>query len=147
MELILQIIGKENLSNYYRGFYITTGRNVVAIGNLYFMNSLIREYYFKESNQRKLSFNQYLFISFFTTNMSIFLTSPFDVIKTRMQNKNFGKQPLVTNLLYSLIKNEGFTALYKGLIPKLFTIGPKITFSFTMAQYFITQFELYSLRK
>ena len=37
---------------------------MVAIGNLYFMNSLIREYYYNESNQRNLNFDHYLVISF-----------------------------------------------------------------------------------
>lgn len=138
---LTEIIRKENISNYYKGFNITTARNMVAIGNLYFMNSLIREYYYNESNQRNMEFKQYLLISFITTNISIFLTSPFDVIKTRMQNKNFGDNPTILNISYNLLKYEGPIAFYKGLIPKLFTIGPKITFSFTMANYLISLIE------
>ena len=138
---ILQIFKKEGLNNYYKGFNITTARNMVAIGNLYFMNSFIRENYYNESNQRNLNFNQYLSISFLTTNISIILTSPFDVIKTRMQNKNFGENPKVSHLIYSLLKKEGLGAFYKGIIPKLFTIGPKITFSFAIAQHLISLIE------
>jgi hypothetical protein len=42
------------------------------------------------------------------------------------------------------MKNEGFGAFFKGLTPKLMIVGPKLVFSFTIAQhtiqYFTTRF-------
>lgn len=39
-----------------------------------------------------------------------------------------------TRILADLVKNEGFGAFFKGLTPKLVVIGPKLVFSFTVAQ-------------
>ncbi|EJK65719.1 hypothetical protein THAOC_13397 [Thalassiosira oceanica] len=40
-----------------------------------------------------------------------------------------------------LIQNEGVGALFKGLTPKLLVVGPKLVFSFTIAQHMIGYFE------
>ena len=87
-----EIFKSEKISNYYRGLNITMARNSIAMGNTYFMNTLIREYYFNEKNQWNMNFYQYLTISFFSINSSLIVSSPLDVIKTRIQNKNFGKK-------------------------------------------------------
>jgi len=39
------------------------------------------------------------------------------------------------------VKNEGFGAFFKGLTPKLIVIGPKLVFSFTIAQQLMSFFE------
>lgn len=39
-----------------------------------------------------------------------------------------------TRILTDLVKNEGLGAFFKGLTPKLVVIGPKLVFSFTVAQ-------------
>jgi hypothetical protein len=36
-----------------------------------------------------------------------------------------------------MIKNEGFGAFFKGLTPKILVVGPKLIFSFTVAQQLI----------
>ena len=41
----------------------------------------------------------------------------------------------------NIVKREGIGAFFKGIGPKLLTIGPKLTFSFTVAQYFIQYFD------
>jgi hypothetical protein len=40
-----------------------------------------------------------------------------------------------------LIQNEGVGGLFKGLTPKLLVVGPKLIFSFTVAQHLIGYFE------
>jgi len=39
-----------------------------------------------------------------------------------------------TRILLDLVKKEGPGAFFKGLTPKLIVIGPKLVFSFTVAQ-------------
>ena len=39
------------------------------------------------------------------------------------------------------MKKEGFGAFFKGLTPKLVVIGPKLVFSFTVAQQLMGYFE------
>lgn len=42
-----------------------------------------------------------------------------------------------------MIKNEGMTAFFKGLTPKLLVVGPKLVFSYTLAQSLIPLFGKY----
>ena len=39
-----------------------------------------------------------------------------------------------------MVKNEGPSSFFKGIVPKIGSIGPKLTFSFTIAQYLIDYF-------
>jgi len=42
-----------------------------------------------------------------------------------------------------LLKHEGATALFKGLTPKILVVGPKLVFSYTIAQSLIPWFANY----
>jgi hypothetical protein len=39
------------------------------------------------------------------------------------------------------MQNEGLSGLFKGLTPKIIVVGPKLVFSFTVAQHLIAYFE------
>jgi hypothetical protein len=39
-----------------------------------------------------------------------------------------------------MVKKEGFRAFFKGLTPKILVVGPKLIFSFTVAQQTIPLF-------
>jgi len=39
------------------------------------------------------------------------------------------------------VRNEGMGAFFKGLTPKLLVVGPKLIFSFTVAQQMMGFFE------
>ena len=41
-----------------------------------------------------------------------------------------------------MLKKEGPGSFFKGIVPKLSSIGPKLTFSFTIAQYLIDYFNV-----
>ena len=59
-------------------------------------------------------------------------------IKTRIQNQNFGSTQGGMSVFRELLKNEGATALWKGLTPKILMVGPKLVFSMTIANYLIS---------
>jgi len=40
-----------------------------------------------------------------------------------------------------MARNEGVSAFFKGLVPKLLMTGPKLTFSFWLAQTLIPAFD------
>lgn len=50
---------------------------------------------------------------------SITVAAPLDVVKTRIQNANFEQNVKGVTVIKELIKNEGITALFKGLTPKV----------------------------
>jgi hypothetical protein len=62
---------------------------------------------------------------------SLTVSAPMDVIKTRIQNKNFENPETGFQILKSMVKNEGFSSFFKGLTPKILTVGPKLVFSYS----------------
>jgi hypothetical protein len=74
---------------------------------------------------------------------SIAVAQPLDVIKTRIQKNAFAAdtQQGGFTILSNLIKNEGFGAFFKGLTPKIIVVGPKLVFSFTVAQQLMSFFD------
>ena len=69
------------------------------------------------------------------------MAQPLDVIKTRVQARAFDAPESGMTVIRQLLKNEGVGALFKGLIPKVSIVGPKLVFSFTIAQYLIARCE------
>lgn len=138
---MLTIIREEKLNNYFKGSAITSARNFVAMGNFFMINSVVREFIFDKQGPWNLTFTQYVFSSACASLCSISSSSPFDVIKTRVQNKDFGKKSNSLIVIKDIIKNEGFGAFYKGLGTKIITIGPKIVFTYSVTQYLISNMQ------
>lgn len=72
---------------------------------------------------------------------SIAVAQPLDVIKTRIQKADFADKTGGIVILKRMIENEGFGAFFKGFFPKLMVVGPKLVFSFTIAQQIISIFD------
>lgn len=50
---------------------------------------------------------------------SLLVSAPLDVIKTRIQNRNFENPESGFKIVGSMMKNEGITSFFKGLVPKV----------------------------
>ncbi|MBE3042414.1 hypothetical protein IMZ48_07510 [Candidatus Bathyarchaeota archaeon] len=50
---------------------------------------------------------------------SLLVSAPLDVIKTRIQNKNFENPESGFRILTNMAKNEGMSSFFKGLVPKV----------------------------
>lgn len=97
---------------------------------------------------------------------SLVVSAPLDVIKTRIQNRNFENPESGFRILSNMARQEGFSSFFKGLVPKVFTTptichvtnevvrmlthcfsqllmtGPKLVFSFWLAQTLIPAFDV-----
>ena len=66
------------------------------------------------------------------------VTQPIDVVKTRMQSKyawrDYGGSSI--RCCYRLVTEEGYAALWKGAVPRLFKVGLSGGISFAIYQYF-----------
>lgn len=69
------------------------------------------------------------------------VSAPLDVVKTRIQNRNFENPESGVRIITNMLKNEGPTSFFKGLTPKLLMTGPKLVFSFWLAQTLIPTFD------
>ena len=72
---------------------------------------------------------------------SSLLTYPLDVIKTRIQGRDFNDPRGGMVIIRDLLKEEGMGGFFKGITPKAMTVAPKLIFSFSIAQYITKYFE------
>jgi hypothetical protein len=52
------------------------------------------------------------------------ITTPFDVMKTRMMTAPPGTPVSMQMILFSILRNEGLQGLFKGAIPRFFWVAP-----------------------
>ncbi|RLV96574.1 Mitochondrial GTP/GDP carrier protein 1 [Spathaspora sp. JA1] len=136
----LKIISDEGFG-LYRGWGWTAARNAPGSFALFGGNSFAKEYIFGLKDYSQATWTQNFITSIFGASASLIVSAPLDVIKTRIQNKNFNDAQSGFTILKNMAKNEGFSAFFKGLTPKLLTTGPKLVFSFALAQSLIPAFD------
>ncbi|TFJ82755.1 hypothetical protein NSK_005948 [Nannochloropsis salina CCMP1776] len=125
----------------YRGATWTAARNAPGSFALFGGSAAMKDYVFKLEKYSDATFFQDSMASIAGAVASISVAQPLDVIKTRIQKRDFKDKTSGMSILRDLVKNEGFGAFFKGLTPKLIVIGPKLVFSFTIAQQLMSFFE------
>lgn len=96
---------------------------------------------FKLKDYNKATWTQNFVASIAGATASLVVSAPLDVIKTRIQNRNFENPESGFRIISNMMKHEGPTAFFKGLTPKLLMTGPKLVFSFWLAQTLIPMFD------
>mmetsp|Transcript_9999 Transcript_9999/g.9001 ORF Transcript_9999/g.9001 Transcript_9999/m.9001 type:complete len:319 (+) Transcript_9999:115-1071(+) len=137
---LVDLIVNENFK-LYRGIGWTAARNCPGSFALFGANSLVYTRIFGVSGPKEAKGYQIFLGSMSGGIASIMVSSPLDVIKTRIQNKPFDDPRSGFKVFSDLMKEEGPHALFKGLTPKLSLIGPKLVFSFTVAQALIAKLQ------
>ncbi|GAA5861610.1 hypothetical protein JCM1840_005204 [Sporobolomyces johnsonii] len=135
----VQIVKDEGFG-LYRGASWTAARNAPGSFALFGGSAFTKEYVFGLQDYRSATWYQNFVASIAGSVSSIAISQPLDVIKTRIQNQNFESKVGGMQVVRDLIKNEGFSAFFKGLTPKVLVVGPKLIFSFTLAQTLIPMF-------
>ncbi|XP_043930153.1 mitochondrial 2-oxodicarboxylate carrier [Protopterus annectens] len=119
-----QGIGLQGLN---KGITATLGRhgvfNMIYFGFYFNVKNIIPEY-----KDPTLEFLRKFVIGLVSGTVSSVVNIPFDVAKSRIQ----GPQPVPGEIKYkacfktmaTVYKEEGFFALYKGLVPKIMRLGP-----------------------
>jgi len=137
----VQILKDEGLRNLYRGWGWTAARNAPGSFALFGGNAFAKEYIIHLEDYNAATWSQNFVSSIVGASASLIVSAPLDVIKTRIQNKNFDNPESGVTIIKNTLKNEGITAFFKGLVPKLLTTGPKLVFSFALAQSLIPRFD------
>jgi hypothetical protein len=135
---VIDIFRTEGFS-LYRGIGWTIARNAPGSFALFGGNAAAKSLMHK-SETEQATWTQDAIASCAGATASITVAQPLDVIKTRIQNRPFHSPESGVSVIRNLVANEGFGAFFKGLIPKLLVVGPKLVFSFTVAQHTIAYF-------
>ncbi|KAI9661405.1 MAG: hypothetical protein M1831_003138 [Alyxoria varia] len=136
---IFKIVADEGIG-LYRGTGWTMARNFPGSFALFGGSAATKQYLFKLEDYNKATWFQNFVASIAGSSSSIIVSAPLDVIKTRIQNRNFEVKESGFRIVANMAKHEGFTSYFKGLTPKLLMTGPKLTFSFWLAQTLIPLF-------
>jgi len=124
----------------YRGWGWTAARNAPGSFALFGGSAAAKQYYYKLTDYNAATWGQNFVASIAGASASLLVSAPLDVIKTRIQNRNFENPESGFRIVSNMVKNEGFTSFFKGLTPKLLMTGPKLVFSFWLAQTLIPAF-------
>ncbi|MCJ1368405.1 hypothetical protein MMC16_007547 [Acarospora aff. strigata] len=136
---VFRIVADEGMG-LYRGAGWTAARNAPGSFALFGGSAFAKEYLYKLTDYNTASWLQNFVASIVGASASLIVSAPLDVIKTRIQNRNFENPESGFKIVGSMMKNEGFTSFFKGLTPKLLMTGPKLVFSFWLAQTLIPAF-------
>ena len=136
---VFRIVADEGMG-LYRGAGWTAARNAPGSFALFGGSAAAKQYLYKLDDYNSASFMQNFVASIAGAAASLVVSAPLDVIKTRIQNRNFENPESGFKIVGSMMKNEGFTSFFKGLTPKLLMTGPKLVFSFWLAQTLIPAF-------
>ncbi|TIA92858.1 hypothetical protein E3P81_01256 [Wallemia ichthyophaga] len=139
---IVKIVADEGFG-LYRGWGWTMARNAPGSFALFGGSAVTKGYIFGLEDYSKATFYQNFFSSIGGAVSSITVAAPLDVVKTRIQQANFDSKTSGATVIKDIIKNEGPTAFFKGLTPKILVVGPKLVFSYTLAQTLIPAFGKY----
>lgn len=138
----LRIVQDEGFA-LYRGWGWTMARNAPGSFALFGGSAFTKEYLFGLSDYSSATWGQNFGASIGGAVASITVSAPLDVVKTRIQNANFESNVGGLTIIKDMVKNEGVGAFFKGLTPKILVVGPKLVFSFTLAQSLIPLFGKY----
>ncbi|KAF9112570.1 hypothetical protein BGX27_003161 [Mortierella sp. AM989] len=136
---VFKIVADEGMG-LYRGALWTAARNAPGSFALFGGNAVVKEWIFKLQDYNKATFFQNFCASIGGSVASITVAAPLDVVKTRIQNRNFDSPESGVTIIRNMIRHEGLGSFFKGLLPKILVVGPKLVFSFTIAQQLIPLF-------
>ncbi|PUU76480.1 mitochondrial carrier domain-containing protein [Tuber borchii] len=136
---LFKIISDEGFG-LYRGWGWTAARNAPGSFALFGGSAFAKEM-LGLTDYNAATWGQNFIASIAGASSSLVVSAPLDVIKTRIQNKNFENPESGFRIISNMIKHEGPTAFFKGLTPKLLMTGPKLVFSFWLAQTLIPAFD------
>jgi len=122
-QTLLQVVQSLGIRGMYTGSLATLSRDVPF--SLLFFPGYANLKKFTEDRNGKNSILSLLFSGGAAGAIAAGAVTPSDVIKTRLQVAGgMQKYGNVQNALFRIIKEEGFSALYKGIIPRMVVVGP-----------------------
>ena len=136
--------GQRHVTRQARLRYVQTlvarHRRKLTPSQLFGGSAVAKEYWYKLTDYNSATWSQNFVASIAGASASLVVSAPLDVIKTRIQNRNFENPESGFRIVSNMMKHEGPTSFFKGLTPKLLMTGPKLVFSFWLAQTLIPAF-------
>ncbi|KAF4122693.1 solute carrier family 25 (mitochondrial 2-oxodicarboxylate transporter), member 21 [Geosmithia morbida] len=128
LDCVAQIIRNEGPLSLYQGLESTMWRHILWNSGYFGCIFQVRQLLPKAENKRSQTINDLLSGAIGGTVGTV-LNTPMDVVKSRIQNtpKVPGQIPKYNwawPSIFTVAREEGFSALYKGFLPKVLRLGP-----------------------
>lgn len=128
VDVVKQIIAKEGVLAMYNGLESTMWRHAVWNAGYFGVIFQVRGMLSKPQNKTQKTINDLIAGTIGGTFGSL-LSTPFDVVKSRIQNTAVvagvvRKYNWSWPSMFTVYREEGFRALYKGFVPKVMRLGP-----------------------
>ncbi|QLQ81465.1 hypothetical protein HG537_0F02260 [Torulaspora globosa] len=128
VDVVKQIVAKEGVLAMYNGLESTMWRHAVWNAGYFGVIFQVRGMLSKPQNKTQKTINDLIAGTIGGTFGSL-LSTPFDVVKSRIQNTAVvagvvRKYNWSWPSMFTVYREEGFRALYKGFVPKVMRLGP-----------------------
>ncbi|KAF9119672.1 hypothetical protein BGX30_003697 [Mortierella sp. GBA39] len=125
VDCMRKVASEEGVLTFYHGLEATIWRHATWSG-MYFMTVHGFRTAFPERStaSKEESMMRNFVAGTLGGVLGTLVNTPFDVVKSRIQNQHAGPIGYVFSRVARLYRQEGFRALYKGLAPKLVRLGP-----------------------
>lgn len=130
------LLRQEGLRGMYAGTAVTMARNAPGSFCLFGGTALTKGVFFGLADYRDATVLQNLCASTVGACLSIAVSNPMDVVKTRVQRTTAGERQNAVKTAALMLKEEGATSFFKGLTPKVIASAPKLIFAYTITEYF-----------
>eukprot|EP01133_Synstelium_polycarpum_P008374 gene8374-9841_t len=125
MDCVKKIAQAEGLGGFFKGLESTLWRHALWNGGYFGLIHTIKAALPKPTSERQNLANNFVAGGLAGTFGTI-LNTPADVVKSRIQNQGNGPRKYNWCLpsIATVAREEGFSALYKGFLPKVLRLGP-----------------------
>eukprot|EP01006_Ploeotia_vitrea_P037856 TRINITY_DN66181_c4_g4_i1.p1 TRINITY_DN66181_c4_g4~~TRINITY_DN66181_c4_g4_i1.p1 ORF type:complete len:301 (+),score=159.15 TRINITY_DN66181_c4_g4_i1:290-1192(+) len=113
------IVAEEGIGGVYRGLAPTMFKQGLNQATRFTIYNFLKSNLLSYTQQKDLQLYQSLACGSFAGFVSVYVTMPLDVVKTRMQGLEASKYRGSVHCFSSIVKNEGVLALWKGTTPRL----------------------------
>ncbi|CAJ1005368.1 putative Mitochondrial carrier protein [Leishmania naiffi] len=133
---LLPLLRQEGVRGMYSGTVVTMCRNAPGSFCLFGGAAFMKGYIFGLSDYRHATVFQNMCASTVGACLSIAISNPMDVVKTRVQRQTVAERCNAVATAASMLKEEGVSSFFKGLTPKVIASAPKLIFAYTMTECF-----------
>ena len=138
LDSIKEIYLTRGFRGYWQGTFPTIFRQLGNSSVSFITYATLRQLALGSGNDEIVSESLATVLGVVSSVAVVGVTQPIDVVKTRMQSKyawrEYGSSSI--RCCYRLVTEEGYAALWKGAVPRLFKVGLSGGISFAIYQYF-----------
>lgn len=133
---LVPLLRQEGFKGMYTGVGITMCRNAPGSFALFAGASFAKNVLLGCTDDSKVTVAQNMFASCVGACLSIAVSNPMDVVKTRMQHATSDVRISTGRTISMMIKEEGLVRpFFKGLTPKIVASAPKLIFTYSMVEF------------